>query len=71
MQKVNIDGQTVTLIALPAMFQQFRDQGKVPGEGVTRELLDMVKIYNAVPAEQEATYLSALEREYTAFCAKN
>lgn len=70
-QKVNIDGQVVTLIALPAMFQQFRDQGKLPGDGVTRELLDMVKIYNAVPAEQEANYLSALEREYTAFCAKN
>jgi hypothetical protein len=61
----------VTLIALPAMFQQFRDQDKLPGAGVTRELLEMVKIYNAVPAEQEASYLSTLEREYTAFCAKN
>jgi hypothetical protein len=70
-QKVTIDGQAVTLIALPAMFQQFRDQGKLPGDGVTRELLDLVKIYNAVPAEQEASYLSALEREYTAFCTKN
>jgi len=70
-QKVNLDGQTVTLIALPAMFQQFRDQGKVPGDDVMRELLEMVKIYNAVPAEQEASYLTALEREYTAFCTKN
>ena len=69
-QKVNIDGQVVTLIALPAIFQQFREQGKVPGDGVTRELLDMVKIYNPVPAEQEASYLNVLEREYTAFCAK-
>jgi uncharacterized metal-binding protein len=69
-QKVTIDGQVVTLIALPAIFQQFREQGKLPGDGVTRELLDMVKIYNAVPAEQEANYLSALEREYTAFCAR-
>lgn len=70
-QKVTIDGQVVTLIALPAIFQQFREQGKLPGDGVTRELLEMVKIYNAVPAEQETNYLSALEREYTAFCAKN
>jgi uncharacterized metal-binding protein len=69
-QKVNIDGQVVTLIALPAIFQQFREQGKLPGDGVTRELLDMVKIYNAVPAEQEANYLATLEREYTAFCAR-
>lgn len=70
-QKVNIDGQVVTLIALPAIFQQFREQGKLPGDGVTRELLDLVKVYNPVSAEQEASYLSALEREYTAFCAKN
>ncbi len=69
-QKVNIDGQVVTLIALPAMFQQFRDQGKAPGDSVMRELLDMVKIYNAVPVEQEASYLSVLEQEYAAFCAK-
>ncbi|CAG0930718.1 hypothetical protein TFLX_01896 [Thermoflexales bacterium] len=70
-QQVNIDGQVVTLIALPAIFQQFHEQGKVPGDGVTRELLNLVKVYNPVPAEQEANYLSALEREYTAFCAKS
>ena len=70
-QKVNVDGQVVTLIALPAIFQQFREQGKAPGDGVTRELLNLVKVYNPVPAEQEAIYLSVLEREYAAFCAKN
>ena len=69
-QKVNVDGQAVTLIALPAIFQQFREQGKTPGEGVTRDLLDMVKVYNAVPAGQEASYLRVLEQEYTTFCAR-
>jgi hypothetical protein len=70
-QKVNIDGQVITLIALPALFQQFHEQGKLPGDGVTRELLEMVRVYNPVPAEQEASYLSMLAREYAAFCAKN
>ena len=70
-QKVNLDGQVVTLIALPAIFQQFREQGKAPGGSVTRELLDTVKIYNPVPAEEEVVYLDVLEREYTAFWAKN
>lgn len=70
-QTVNIDGQMVTLIALPAIFQQFREQGKLLGDGVMRELLNMVKIYNPVPVEQEASYLLTLEREYAAFCAKN
>ena len=70
-QKVTIADQVITLIALPAIFQQFHEQGKAPGDGVTRELLDLVKVYNSVPAEQEASYLSTLEREYTAYCAKN
>jgi uncharacterized metal-binding protein len=70
-QKVNINGQVVTLIALPVIFQQFREQGKAPGSDATRELLKTVKIYNAIPAEQEATYLSVLASEYAAFCAKN
>jgi hypothetical protein len=70
-QKVDIDGRGVTLIALPAIFQQFCEQGKTSSPSVTRELLDMVKIYNAVPVEQEASYLSALEREYIVFCARN
>ncbi len=70
-QKVSIDGQVVTLIALPAIFQQFRDEGNLPGEGVTRELLNLVKVYNPVPAEQEASYMLMLEREYTAFYMKH
>lgn len=70
-QKVHIDGQVVTLIALPVIFQQFREQGKLPADGVIRELLNLVKVYNSVPVEQEAHYLAALEREYMAFCAKN
>ena len=70
-QTVNIGGQSITLIALPMIFQQFHDHGKNPSSGVTRELLDMVKIYNAVPSEQEAAYLTTLELEYTAYCARN
>jgi hypothetical protein len=69
-QTVDIDGEAVTLVALPAIFQQFREQGKASGDVVTRALLDLVKIYNAVPAEQETTYLTMLEREYTAYCAQ-
>lgn len=68
-QKVNVDGQSVTLIALPTIFQQFREAGKLPGGSVTRELLETVKVYNLVPLEQEASYLAMLEQEYMVFCA--
>ena len=69
-QSVNINGAAVTLIALPVIFQQFHEQGKARSDEVTQELLDMVKIYNAVPAEQETSYRSMLQREYAAYWAK-
>ncbi len=69
-QKVEINGQTVTLVALPLIFQQFREAGKIPANGTVRELLDIVKIYNPVPASEEPAYAAALAREYAVYCEK-
>jgi uncharacterized metal-binding protein len=67
-QKVQVDGQEVTFIALPLIFEQFRDAGKLPGDGTTAELMETVKVYNPIPDGQEAAYAQAVTREYTAFC---
>lgn len=67
-QKVMIGGQVVTLIALPLIFAQFRDAGKLPSNGTAHELLQTVKIYNPVPAGEEEAYAVALLREYATFC---
>jgi uncharacterized metal-binding protein len=69
-QKISMDGQSITLIALPLIFEQFREAGKAPDDGVARELLETVKVYNPIPAESEDAYAAALLREYAAFCAK-
>jgi uncharacterized metal-binding protein len=69
-QKVQIDGQEVTLIALPQIFEQFRGAGKQPSEASAHELLETVKIYNPVPEGADEQYLAVLLREYTAFCEK-
>jgi hypothetical protein len=67
-RKLTIEGQQVTLVALPLIFENFREQGKLPGEGTARELLDTIKIYNPVPAGADKAYAETLLREYTAFC---
>lgn len=67
-QKVNIAGQDITLIALPTIFQQFQEAGKAPGEAVLRELMDVVKLYNPIPVGEEAVYHAAILREYSAYC---
>ncbi len=69
-QKVIIAGQEVTLIALPAIFQQFQEAGKEPGNGVIAELMEVVKLYNPIPTGEEAAYRTAIQREYQAYFEK-
>ena len=69
-QSVTIDGQKVTLIALPPLMEQFRDAGKLPSPATAQELLAQVALYNQVPTDEEGAYLAALEREYAAFCRR-
>jgi uncharacterized metal-binding protein len=69
-QKVEVAGRPVSLAALPLIFEQFHAAGKAPGPEVTRELLDIVRIYNDVPAGTDEEYTAALAREYAAFCGQ-
>ena len=69
-QEVIIKGQSVTLIALPVIFQQFLEAGKSPVDGVARDLLETVKIYNAIPEDAEETYAQTLLREYSNYYHK-
>ncbi len=69
-QEVQVNGKTVTLIALPLIFQQLRQAGKQPVEATGRELLDTVRVYNSIPEGQEEQYRSALLEEYRQFYIK-
>ena len=69
-QQIEIKGQTVTLIALPLIFQQFHDAGKPTTDATLLELLNEVKVYNPVPVEDEQAYLGMLKREYAAYCGR-
>ena len=68
--KVAIDGRTVELVALPLIFQKFRAAGRGQDETDRQELFETVKIYNAVPAEDEGSYREAILREYAAYCQR-
>jgi uncharacterized metal-binding protein len=66
-QKVQVNGQAVTLIALPAIFDQFHAAGKPPEDGTVAELMQTVKLYNPIPKDQEANYAEVILRAYRAF----
>ncbi len=66
-QTVQLNGKAVTLIALPALFEQFQQAGKGPAPETINALLEQVKIYNPLPAEEESAYHEMLAREYALF----
>jgi uncharacterized metal-binding protein len=69
-QTILIDGESVTLVALPVIFEQLRNAGKPPCAETTSELLEQVSIYNPVPPEAEPLYREAVEREYALYCSE-
>ncbi len=69
-QDILVNGQKVTLIALPLIFQQLREAGKPPSEAMSKELLETVRTYNPIPAGEEEQYRSVLLQEYAEFCRK-
>ena len=69
-RQLMIEGQLVTLIALPLIFEQFRQAGKPPADGIANELLSTVGIYNPIPEGAQEAYATTLLREYASYCAE-
>ena len=69
-QKVFIDGQEMTLVALPLIFQNLFDREKVPGMACGPDIMEMVKIYNEIDPDAEAAVAQVLIEEYTLYCRK-
>ena len=67
-QNLVINGKSVELVALPLIFRQFCHAGRGQDEAARQELLETVKIYNAVPPEDEAAYREAILGAYAAYC---
>jgi uncharacterized metal-binding protein len=69
-RKLMIDGQPVSLLALPLIFKQLQEAGKQPNETTAHELLEMVKIYNPITQGSEERLNEILLREYATYCAE-
>jgi hypothetical protein len=70
-QIITVDGQEMTLVALPLIFQNFRDARKPPSAPLTAEMMEMVRIYNGIEPSLEPAVRQEVEREYQAYWQKN
>jgi uncharacterized metal-binding protein len=66
---LEIAGRRVEALALPLVFDMFRQSGKAPGPDTTAELMETVRLYNSIPEDEQALWREAIEREYAVFCA--
>jgi len=67
-QRIEVNGREVTLAALPLIFAQLQEQGKGATDATGLELLQLVRLYNPIPEGADASFATALQREYEAFC---
>jgi uncharacterized metal-binding protein len=65
---LSVDGRRETLIAVPAIFDQFHEQGKQPdANGTADELLQTTCLYNEIPDAERLAYRTALLREFETY----
>jgi hypothetical protein len=69
-QKILLNGNEMTFVALPLIFKTFWESKKKPSDIVNKEIMNMVKIYNEIKPEQEAEVLRAISHEYALYCQK-
>ncbi len=62
--RVQVEGQAVELLAVPAVFDQFRQEGRVPSPETTAALLAQARLYNNITPADEAAVTAALDAAY-------
>ncbi len=65
-----IAGRSVEVLALPLIFEQFRQSGKIPGAGTGSELMETVRLYHSIPENDEAAWREVIEQEYAVYFAQ-
>ena len=62
--RLDVDGRTVELLAVPAILDQFRQEGRAPSPETTAALLAQARLYNTIAAADEAAVGVALDAAY-------
>ena len=68
-QEFYINGENINLVALPLIFENFRQDGKDLSSATAIELLETVKVYNQIPDGKDEEYRNAIFQEYASYCS--
>lgn len=67
---LKVDGKSVTINGLPLIFQHLRKKGLEPSDDCGDTLLQTVRIYHSIGADEEADYRRALVPAYQIHCQR-
>ena len=70
-QSVNVNGEEITILALPLIFDSFREQKKEPSKAVMVEMMQMVAVYNCLPAQRASQIQDAITKLYADYYQGN
>jgi uncharacterized metal-binding protein len=62
--RLEVAGRTMELLGVPAILDQFRQEGRAPAPETTAALLAQTRLYNAIAAEDAAALAEALDAAY-------
>ncbi len=66
-QTFEIEGKKVPLLALPLIYQNFYERKQAPSEEVLKEIMEAVKIYNAIESDMESAIRGEISQDYQAY----
>ncbi len=64
--RLELEGRTLELLALPAILDAFRNQGRPADSATLDALMEQIRIYNALAPEDETPVRAAVDRAYRA-----
>jgi uncharacterized metal-binding protein len=70
-QKFEIDGRQVEILALPLLFKSFYEQTARPSEDTLKQLMAEVRVYNEIEPEQEAQLQQKISQAYQDYWMDN
>ncbi len=69
-KKLTIAGRETEVAALPVIYQSWRDVGRMPDQGISAQMVKVLRVYNPIPEDEEDAWKQAIALDYARFCSE-
>ena len=69
-RKLHIDGQEIKVSSLPLIYDSWRNSGKLPNDGISLDMMEIVWVYHPIPKNDQETWRQAIALDYAQYCSE-